>query len=349
MKKLIDFKNGINRKKIQEVCNCIKNGEIVVFPTETVYGIGANAMDENAVKKIFIAKNRPIDNPLIVHISNYDMLNNIVLQVSKYEKILMENFWPGPLTIILPKQSKIPNIVSCNLDTIGVRMPCDKIALEIIEESGLPIAAPSANISGRPSGTLISDIVNELKDKVEYIIDGGISNIGLESTVVKLDGDIVNILRPGAITPEDIESTGLKVKLDSHLFIEAKKSDVVESPGMKHRHYAPKVKTMLVYSKNDKREYECIYNIIKENNNKNIGILGFSENKCKFNNSNIVFFDIGSKNDLEDIARNIFTVLRKIDNYNLDLAIIEGVEKKGLGIAIMNRLVRACGYNVIEL
>lgn len=350
MKELIDFKERIDRNKLNIVCQSIKDGKIVVFPTETVYGIGANAFDKEAVNKIFVAKNRPTDNPLIVHISNYNMLDKVASDITKNERLLMEKFWPGPLTIILKKQNKIPNIVSCNLDTVGVRMPSNKIALELIEKSEVPIAAPSANISGKPSGTLILDIVDELKEKVEYIIDGGISNIGLESTVVKLNGDVVNILRPGAITPEDILDIGLKVKLDSHIFNEVKVNESVESPGMKHRHYAPNVKTILVYSKDDKKAYDGICKIINENNNKKIGILGFEENKNKYiGKNNITFFSIGSKYDLESIAQNIFTLLRKIDKYNLDLSIIEGVEKKGLGIAIMNRLIRACGHNVIEL
>lgn len=350
MKELIDFKEKIDKDKLEEVCKSIKDGSVIVFPTETVYGIGANALDKSAVKKIFMAKNRPTDNPLIVHISNYDMLDKVVSNVTKYEKILMDKFWPGPLTIILPKKEEIPNIVTCNLDTVGVRMPSNKIAINIIEKSGVPIAAPSANISGKPSGTLVTDIVDELKDSVDYIIDGGISDIGLESTVVKLENDVVNILRPGAITKEDILSTGLNVVLDKHLFKDVQENEKVASPGMKHRHYAPKVKTILVYSNDEKKEYDRICDIINENNNKKIGILGFNENKEKYiNKPNVKFMCIGSKHDLNSVAKNVFTVLRKLDKYDLDLSIIEGVEKQGIGLAIMNRLTRACGYNVIEL
>ncbi|MDD3303933.1 MAG: L-threonylcarbamoyladenylate synthase [Clostridia bacterium] len=350
MIELINCNQGINQDKMTTVANSIRNGAVVVFPTETVYGIGANALNDEAVKKIFVAKNRPMDNPLIVHISNNDMLEEVACSISNNEKLLMKNFWPGPLTIILPKGKVISNLVSCGLDTIGVRMPSNEIALALIEASKVPIAAPSANVSGRPSGTAVSDIAFELQDKVDYIIDGGMTNIGLESTVVKVVDDTVKILRPGAITPENITSIGLNVELDSHLFSEARKDEKVESPGMKHRHYAPNITTIMVYSNNDEKEYHGICKIIEENTNQKIGIMGFDENKNKYNNyPNVTFLNIGPKENLEIIAKNIFTMLRKLDQYHLDLSIVEGVEKKGLGLAIMNRLTRACGYHVIEL
>lgn len=350
MKQLFDFRKGINKKEMQIVINSILHKGVVIFPTETVYGIGANAFDKDAVTKIFKAKNRPADNPLIVHISNYKMLDEIVTNVGEIERKLIDNFWPGPLTIILPKKEIIPSNVSCNLDTIGVRMPSNQIALELIESSGVPIAAPSANISGKPSGTMVEDIIEELKDKVDYIINGGKVEIGLESTVVKVINGAVVILRPGKITPEDIKDLGLKTELDSHIFKEIDSDESVESPGMKHRHYAPKTNTVLVYSKDINQQINKIQELIKKNNDKSVGILGFNEDIDKFSKyKNIAFINIGSRDDMEKISQNIFNDLRKLDELNVDVGIIEGVKKEGLGIAIMNRLTRACEHNVIEV
>ena len=191
-----NWEKGINTKELKNVANLIKDGEVVVFPTETVYGIGANALNPEAVSKIFLAKERPSDNPLIVHIANKEDVYRIVETPSKIEQKLMDEFMPGPITIILKKKSIIPDIVSAGLDTIGIRMPSNIIAHEIIETAGVPIAAPSANISGRPSGTRIQDIRDELEGKVSVIIDGGICEYGLESTVVKVENEIPKILRP---------------------------------------------------------------------------------------------------------------------------------------------------------
>ena len=207
MAKYSNQKNKINYEEIEEAANEIKKGNIVLFPTETVYGIGANALDEKAVKKIFVAKGRAGDNPLIVHVSSIEMVENIVKEISPLEKKLIENFWPGPLTIIFDRKSSkiIPNIVTANLDTVGIRMPSNKIAKALIEKANVPIAAPSANISGKPSGTKVEDIIDELENKVSYILDGGFVDIGLESTVVRVNKDEINILRPGKITKSQLE------------------------------------------------------------------------------------------------------------------------------------------------
>lgn len=345
MSKLFDFKENIDDSKIKECALAIKKGKTVVFPTETVYGIGANALSKDAVDKIFKAKGRPIDNPLIVHISNIDMLDGLVEDINNIEKKLMSAFWPGPFTIILKKKSYLPDNVTAGLDTVGIRMPSDKIALELIREAGVPIAAPSANISGKPSGTNIQDIFEELKDRVDYILDGGNCDIGIESTVVKVTSNKVKILRPGKISKEDIEKLGLEVLLDDHIFNDVNKDELVESPGMKHRHYSPNTKTMLIYSINDKSMILKINEIIDNNNDKKICVIGFNEHKASINSKE--YIEMGSKNNLENVSKNIFTSLRKVDKLNCDLCLIEGVVKNGVGAAIMNRLIRACEHSVI--
>ena len=339
--KYIDMRNSNDFEKIKEAANSIKQGKLVLFPTETVYGIGANALDEEAVKNIFIAKGRASDNPLIVHIAYTKMLDELVEEVGKIEKKLIETFWPGPLTIIFKKKPIIPNLITGGLDTVAIRMPSSKIARKLIEYSGLPIAAPSANISGKPSGTLVEDIIDELDGKVEYIIDGGKVTIGLESTVVRVVDNVVHILRPGKITKEDIENLGFKVFVEKQILGEYNPNEKVMSPGIKYKHYAPTTKCLLIYSKN---EGKLINEINKNIEGQNSVVI------CKTANLNRykVEHKLDMGNTLEEISSNIFTLLRKADKLNCDLIVIEGVQKEGLGLAIMNRLLRACSHKFIE-
>ena len=248
--KYSDQKEKIKQEEIEVAAQEIRKGNLVLFPTETVYGIGANALDEEAVKKIFIAKGRAQDNPLIVHVSNMQMVEDIVDNIGILERKLIEKFWPGPLTIIFQRKSKevIPNVVTANLDTVGIRMPSNLIAKELIEKSGVPIAAPSANVSGKPSGTKVEDIISELDGKVAYILDGGLTDIGLESTVIKVEKNKINILRPGKITKEQLEEVVEEVEIDRHVLEKVEQNEVVSSPGMKYRHYAPSTKCMMIYS-----------------------------------------------------------------------------------------------------
>ena len=338
MTRIFNFKNDINEKELNIAANSLKDGKLVIFPTETVYGIGANALDEDAVDSIFVAKGRANDNPLIVHISDFNMLDKLVEKPTQLEQKLMDAFMPGPFTLILKKKDVIPNNVSANLDTVGIRMPSNKIAHKLIEKTNLPIAAPSANISSRPSGTKVEDIKEEFQNKVDIIIDGGKTSVGLESTVVKVIGDVPTILRPGKITPEDIiEITGV-CKLSDNLFKKAE--GVVESPGMKYKHYAPNNKCILVYSEKD----ELLIKLIKSNIQEKTLIIGNEKNKEKYD----CYKYLSYGTNLEEISHNIFSLLREADVYEPDLIIIEGVKKEGLGIAIMNRLVRASSYNYIE-
>ena len=341
--KYANLKEKVDRNKIEEAALEIKNGNIVLFPTETVYGIGANALDEKAVSKIFIAKGRASDNPLIVHISNLSMLEKLVKNIGKIEQKLIDSFWPGPLTIIFDRKECIPNNVTASLDTVGIRMPNNEIARMLIDLSGVPIAAPSANISGKPSGTKIEDIIDELDGKVEYILDGGMTNIGLESTVIRVIDNKVHILRPGKITVEDIKILGIDVVVEKQIMEECKKNEIVMSPGMKYRHYAPNTKCLLVYSNDNEKLVNRINEEISKE--KNALVLGRTSNLDKYNTGNKL--DMGGT--LEQISKNIFTLLRKVDSYNASLVIIEGVKKEGLGLAIMNRLIRACEHNYIEV
>ena len=244
--KYADLKLNEDLNRIKEAAMYIKKGKIVLFPTETVYGIGANALDEKAVNKIFEAKGRASDNPLIVHIASIDMLNNLVQEIGEVEEKLINNFWPGPLTIIFNRKGCVPNNVTAGLNTVGIRMPSNKIARKLIEFANLPIAAPSANISGRPSGTKIEDITGELDGKVDYILDSGMVDIGLESTVIRVIKNKVHILRPGKITVQDIEDLGIDVIVEKQIMEECNPKEKVMSPGMKYRHYAPNTKCLLI-------------------------------------------------------------------------------------------------------
>lgn len=330
---------------IKDAANAVKAGKLVLFPTETVYGIGANALDENAVSRIFEAKGRAGDNPLIVHICSLDMLKRLIKEkeINSIEKKLIDIFWPGPLTIIFNKDKCIPYNVTAGLETVGIRFPSNKIAQELIRESDCPIAAPSANVSGKPSGTKIEDIITELDGKVEYILDAGMTDIGVESTVIRVINNKVHILRPGKVTKEDIENIGIDVVIEKQIMEECKPEEKVMSPGMKYRHYAPNTKCLLVYSNNQ----EKLVNKINEqiDKEKNVLILGTTSNLPKYNTQNKL--DLGDS--LEEISKNIFTMLRKVDSYNVNLVIIEGVKKEGLGLAIMNRLIRACEHNYVEI
>ena len=341
--KYADLKHNNNLDKIGEAAQCIKEGKLVLFPTETVYGIGANALDANAVSKIFKAKGRASDNPLIVHICNLEMLKNLVQNVGNVEEKLIKSFWPGPLTIIFDRKTCIPNNVTAGLETVGIRMPSNKIARKLIELSNLPIAAPSANISGKPSGTKVEDIIDELDGKVDYILDAGMVDIGVESTVIRVLENKVHILRPGKITKEDMERLGIEVIIEKQIMEECKTDEKVMSPGMKYRHYAPNTKCLLVYSDDNNKLVEKINEEIELE--KNVLVLGRTSNLSKYKTQNKL--DMGES--LEDISKNIFTLLRKVDKYNVKLVIIEGVKKEGLGLAIMNRLIRACEHNYIEI
>lgn len=340
--KYINLKEEYNEEKIKEAAQDILNGKLVIFPTETVYGIGANALNDNACKNIFKAKGRAGDNPLIVHVNNVDMIKQLVEEPNEIEKTLINTFYPGPFTLILKAKNIIPKSVTAGLDTVGIRMPSNKIANKLIEFAGIPIAAPSANVSGRPSGTKIEDILKEFDGKVSTIIDDGMVDIGLESTVVRVIDNKVRILRPGKITKEDIEKLGIEVEIDNNILGKYDGKEKVLSPGMKYRHYAPNTKCMMVYSKNEEAMVNKINELIKD---KKALVVCRDKNFDKYDTKN----KIKMGNSLEEMAHNIFSILRQVDNYNVDIVIIEGMQKDGLGLALNNRLLRACEYNYLEI
>ena len=340
-----DINNDI--KFIEEAGTIIRNGGTVAFPTETVYGLGANALDEEAVKKIFIAKGRPQDNPLIVHVCSKD-ISELVKEVPEIAQRMIDKFWPGPLTIILEKNDIIPNMTSANLNTVGIRMPSSEIALKLIELSKRPIAAPSANISGRPSPTEVERCVEDLSGKVNYIIGGESSDIGVESTIIDCTVNPPLVLRPGGITLEMLKEIDSNIEIDSALKSKPTENFKPKAPGMKYRHYAPKAHLKIIKGKNEKTIEiinEILENYIEKGND--VAILTTDENLNKFNKGKII--SLGSENNLSEIAKNLFETLRKCDDLGVQHILCQGFEEKGVGLAIMNRLNKAAGYDILEV
>ncbi len=338
--RIVDF----NDKKMFYKCvEEIRNDGVVVFPTETVYGVGANALSKNGVSNIFKIKNRGKDNPLIVHVCDYDV-SKYVENVSEDSMKLIEKFWPGPLTIIFKKKSIIPNETTSFRDSVGIRMPNNNIALEFIKNCECPIAAPSANISGRPSGTNAKRCFEDLNGRVKFIIDGFDSQIGLESTVISMINDEAIILRPGYVNLDEIKKILPKASMYSKINEKFFGSNPI-SPGLKYKHYAPKCK--MVIAKGDKFE---ILNYVKNfcRDYKCVGILCTENNFDFYKSSNHNLKVVGVGNDFEDIGKNLFESIRKFDDLNCDFVISE-MFYDDFSNAVMNRLLRAASYNVITL
>lgn len=334
-------------KFIEEAGAIIRDGGTVAFPTETVYGLGANALDEEAVKKIFIAKGRPQDNPLIVHVCSRN-ISELVKEVPEVAQRMIDKFWPGPLTIILEKNDIIPNMTSANLNTVGIRMPSSEIALKLIELSKRPIAAPSANISGRPSPTEVERCIEDLNGKVDYIIGGESSDIGVESTIIDCTVNPPLVLRPGGITLEMLKEIDSNIEIDSALKSKPTENFKPKAPGMKYRHYAPKAHLKIIKGKNEKTIEiinEILENYIEKGND--VAILTTDENLNKFNSGKVI--SLGSENNLNEIAKNLFETLRKCDDLGVQHILCQGFEEKGVGLAIMNRLNKAAGYDILEV
>lgn len=328
-----------------EASNVIKNGGIVAFPTETVYGLGANALNEEAVKKIFIAKGRPQDNPLIVHVNDKD-ISKYVTEVPEIAQKVIDKFWPGPITVILFKKDIIPDVTSANLKSIGIRMPRNELALKLIELSGTPIAAPSANISGRPSPTDIERCVEDLNGKVDYIIGGVHSDVGVKSTILDCTVNPPVILRPGGITLEQLKEFDSRIEIDKAILQKPGKDFKPKAPGMKYRHYAPKAPVKIIKGENKKtveKIREMIDNYIGDG--KKVGILASEKNIDCYNKGIII--NLG--NNINEVAKNLFESLRALDDKGVDIILSESFEEKGVGIAVMNRLNKAAGYSIINV
>jgi len=324
----------------------IRSGGLVAFPTETVYGIGANALDVVAVKKIFLAKGRPSDNPLIMHISDLNNLEKYVLEISPSAKLLIDAFWPGPLTLVFKKTPLVPESITGGLDTVAIRMPNHPIARKIIEFAGVPVAAPSANLSGKSSPTRGKHVIDDLTGRVDMIIDGGKSILGLESTVLDVSSLEPCILRPGSITRTMIEEVIGKVTYDDHL----KNQDAIpKSPGMKYKHYAPKGNLSIITSHEEKKIIDYInqkYEELHKHGRKVGAIVPTHVHAMIFTD---LVKDIGQYNDSTQIGSNLFKILREMDEAKIDD--IFSFEFKGdeLMVSIMNRLNKAAGHQRIDL
>ncbi len=337
----------LNIVALKKAANILKNDGLVAFPTETVYGLGANALKEEAVKKIYIAKGRPSDNPLIVHIAKKDDIYPLVDSVPKNALILMDKFWPGALTIIFKKSSIIPKTTSGGLDTVAIRMPKNNIALALIKECGFPLAAPSANTSTKPSPTLASHVYKDLNGKIDMVIDGGSCNFGIESTVVEVLDDKVTILRPGSITKEMLEKFVDNVVIDSSI-LSTNVNLLPKSPGMKYKHYAP-LGDVFIINGNIDNIVSYILDSLKNDKINNIKSLVIASDETIDNYSSFDVLNIGSRKNIEIIAKNLFNTLRECDNLNMQKIYIESFSEEGVGLAVMNRLKKASDYKIIEV
>ena len=338
----IDEKH-IDKEEIKKQAEMLKDGKTVIFPTETVYGLGANGLDEEAVSKIYKAKGRPSDNPLILHIYDKKQIIDLVEEISDKAEIVMDNFWPGPITIIFKKKDIVPLRTSGGLDTVAIRMPSNPIARELLKEVKLPIAAPSANISGRPSPTRGKHVYKEMNNRVDGIILGGDCIFGLESTVLDLTNDIPVILRPGSITKEDLENVIGEVRIDPAL---EKKEDNIKAiaPGMKYKHYSPNADVFIVSGQHN--DVITKVNELVSNNSKEglrSVVMCLDENKDKYNSDTI---SLGK--NLQEVAANLFNALITADEEKYDIVYTEEFSNCGLGQAIMNRLIKSAGYKIIK-
>ncbi len=331
-----------NDNDIDIAARILKSGKLVGIPTETVYGLAANALDKDAVANIFKVKGRAVDNPLIVHISNISEIYKLVSKFPANAQKLANYFWPGPLTMILKKSNIIPYEVSCGLDTVAIRMPLNVIARKLIKKVNLPLAAPSANLSGKPSPTSFLHVLNDFDGKIDAILDGGDCTIGIESTVITLESKIPKILRPGSITPEQISDVLGKVEIDDCILRKVSKNRIVSSPGMKYKHYAPKAKVIIVNGSSNK-----YIDFVNLNANDEVGALCFDEDIDKLKVKSVSY---GPENDLNVQAQNLFNCLRKIDNENDILIVYARISSKdGMGMALYNRLIRAAGFEIIDV
>lgn len=333
---------------IAQASEILSKGGIVAFPTETVYGLGGNAYDGDVAKKIYAAKGRPSDNPLIVHIACNDDLEKLSDDIPDKAWLLAEKFWPGPLTMILKKNDRIPYSVTGGLDTVGIRMPSHPVANKLIAESGIYLAAPSANLSGRPSPTKAEHVIEDLSGRIDMIIDAGNIDIGLESTIVDLTCPVPTILRPGYITFEMLKEVLGDVELDKALMTGVGVGVKPKAPGMKYRHYAPKAQLTIVEGNTD-NVINKINEMTAEEEAKGhrVGIMTTTENVSKYQGG--IVLDLGSVSERLQIANHLFDELRQFDTLDVDCIFSEGFSEDGLGQAIMNRLVKAAGHKIINV
>ncbi|MDO4573219.1 MAG: L-threonylcarbamoyladenylate synthase [Clostridia bacterium] len=323
----------------------IRAGGLVAFPTETVYGLGANGLDEEAVLRIFAAKGRPADNPLILHVSRKSDVRGLWRRMPRQAQTLMDAFWPGPLTLIAPKSPEVPDAVTAGLDTVAVRMPLDKTARMLIAKAERPIAAPSANRSGRPSPTTTAHVLEDLEGRIDLILDGGPCRYGVESTVLSLAGE-PTLLRPGAITREMLEAAIGPLRLSDALLAPLKAGETAASPGMKHQHYAPDAEVLVVCGEPAAvaRRIISLYREA-EMQDRSCEIAATEQTKGFYKGKKYVI--IGDRQHPETLCGNLFSALRDMDQ-RAELILAEGISTDNMGLAYMNRLLRAAGFQVIE-
>lgn len=335
---VLDLRAGEQKRKIATAAEIIKRGGIVAMPTETVYGLAASAMDDSAIEKVFIAKGRPQDNPLIVHIDSTEMLGSVAKDIPEIAFTLAEKFWPGPFTMVLEKAQGIAKSVSAGLSTVAVRMPDNAVARELIRVSGLPLAAPSANISGYPSPVTAAHVINDLSGRIDAVLSADDCTVGVESTVVSLVTTPPRLLRPGAVTVEQLREYLPDLVVDPAVLAELESGTKAASPGMKYKHYSPKTQVVLVEG-----ESEVYSDFV--NKTENCVAVCF-ENDSGIKIPSIVY---GNANDEATLAKNIFAVLRQLDAKAYKTAYVHAPSKTGIGLAVYNRLIRAAGFKVIEL
>ena len=335
--------NKPDKDLIAVFASMLASGKTVIFPTETVYGLGANALDEEAAAKIYQAKGRPSDNPLLVHVADKEDVYDLVENIDNRAKLLMDRFWPGPLTIVFKKKDIIPDRTSGGLDTVAIRMPSDQVARDLIRQAGVPIAAPSANISGRPSPTKPEHIIRDMDGRVDGILVGGSCNYGVESTIVDLSNDVAMVLRPGSITLEMLGEVLGQVNLDPSL---KNKDDNIraKAPGMKYKHYSPRAQVYIVRAGDQEDFARRVDELCLDNAKKGLktGVMTRSSDQHPYQAQ---VFDLGESD--AEVAKNLFDSLISLDRESIDIAYVPYFEEKGLGVAIMNRLKKAAAYRII--
>lgn len=337
----IDPEN-INMDAMRLAGEIIAGGGLVAFPTETVYGLGASAVDSGAAEKIYAAKGRPSDNPLIVHVCSFEQIEELAENIPAYAKKLMQSFMPGPLTLILKKKSCIPDEVTANMDTVGIRFPSNPVAAALIKCSGVPIAAPSANISGKPSPTTARDVMEDMNGKIECIIDGGSCSVGVESTILDASGERPVLLRPGGITVDMIKEICPELKIDSHVLKSVAPDEQPKCPGMKYKHYAPDAEVTVIEGEMENVRAK-INELLKENKGRVTGVLTMYDSAY----DDAVIINAGRQNS--EYARNLFSDLREFDRLGVEVVFAEFCENDGVGLAVKNRLYKSAGGRVIHV
>mgnify|MGYP003375811009 CR=1 FL=1 len=340
--------SDIKDEELMEAARILREGGLVAFPTETVYGLGGNALDEDAARKIYAAKGRPSDNPLIAHVSCSEEVLPLVAEIPEAGKKLMEAFWPGPLTIIFPKSGKVPYGTTGGLETVAVRMPVDPVANRLIALAGVPVAAPSANTSGRPSPTTADHVWQDMQGRIDMIIDGGPVGIGVESTIVDVSGPVPAVLRPGAITMEMLREVLGEVTIDPAILGPMAEGVRPKAPGMKYKHYAPKADLTLVEAQCWEDMASAVNRLAQEKLEAGfkVGIICTDESRELYSGG--VIRSIGSRENPASVAHNLYALLREFDDLAVDYIFSESFSQDDIGQAIMNRLSKAAGYQIVK-